>query len=188
MVSFDVDGCNGKCSRVHSPDSRAERQTLTKDGMRTTFTCASTGKSKLRSTGARLDVFLFARRQTTCFADPLSSRIEDRALCPFTRTVDLQAGRIPAAIPTVRCHCPGSRCSQINDFRCQEVREVLQVAYTENAGPTTFRNETFTVACACITSRTGRPVSDRLTRVDDHPSSPYGNRVRDFRWKYAVRQ
>ncbi|XP_075729694.1 uncharacterized protein LOC119163775 isoform X2 [Rhipicephalus microplus] len=49
MVSFDVDGCNGKCSRVHSPDSRAERQTLTKDGMRTTFTCASTGKSNFRS-------------------------------------------------------------------------------------------------------------------------------------------
>ncbi|XP_037271736.2 uncharacterized protein LOC142771736 [Rhipicephalus microplus] len=140
------------------------------------------------STGARLDVFLFARRQNTCFADPLSSRIGDRALCPFTRTVDLQAGRIPAAIPTVRCNCTGSRCSQINDFRCQEVREVLQVAYTENAEPTTFRNETFTVACACITSRTGRAVSDRLKRVDDHPSSPYGNRVRDFRWKYAVRQ
>ncbi|KAL1425847.1 hypothetical protein MTO96_018830 [Rhipicephalus appendiculatus] len=139
-------------------------------------------------TDARLDVFLFSRRrQQSCFADPLSPRIGDRALCPFTRAVDVQAGRIPASVPTVRCHCPGSRCSRIDDFRCQEVREVLQVAYTENAGPPTFRNETFTVACACITSRTGRSALDRLTRVADHPGSPYGGQVRDLWRKYAVK-
>ncbi|XP_075524829.1 uncharacterized protein LOC142557104 [Dermacentor variabilis] len=137
-------------------------------------------------TDARFNVFLFPRlRPQMCLPDPLSPRLGDRASCPFRRSVNVQAGRIPADVPTVRCNCPGSRCSQLGDFRCQEIREILQVAYFEGAGPAVFRNETFTVACACVTSRTGRGASDRLTRVADEVV--YGGNVRGLWQKYAVR-
>ncbi|KAH7974517.1 hypothetical protein HPB49_016380 [Dermacentor silvarum] len=139
----------------------------------------------LCGTDARFDVLLFPRRRPQmCFADPLSPRLGDRASCPFRRSVNVQAGRIPADVPTVRCKCPGSRCSQLGDFRCQEIREILQVAYVEGDGPAVFRNETFTVACACVTSRTGQGASDRLTRVADQTS--YG-KVRGLWKKYAGR-
>nr|XP_050032397.1 uncharacterized protein LOC126528581 isoform X1 [Dermacentor andersoni] len=137
-------------------------------------------------TDARFNVLLFPRRRPPmCLPDPLSSRLGDRASCPFRRSVNVQAGRIPADVPTVRCNCPGSRCSQLGDFRCQEIREILQVAYAEGAGQVLFRNETFTVACACVTSRTGQGASDRLTRVADEVV--YGGKVRGLWQKYAVR-
>ncbi|XP_070396886.1 uncharacterized protein [Dermacentor albipictus] len=138
------------------------------------------------ATDARFGVFLFPRRRPQmCFPDPLSPQLEDRASCPFRRSVNVRAGRIPADVPTVRCNCLGSRCSQLGDFRCQEIREVLQVAYVEGAGPALFMNETFTVACACVTSRTGRGASERLTRVADEVV--YGGKVRGLWHKYAVR-
>ncbi|KAH6921605.1 hypothetical protein HPB50_003428 [Hyalomma asiaticum] len=141
------------------------------------------------SVDARLDVFSIpSRARRTCSADRQSPRIEDRALCPFTRTVDLRNDRIPASVPTARCNCHGRPCSRDGDFRCQEVREDIRVAYVEDGGATVFRNETFTVACACITSRTRQAVSDRLTRVANPTGddTKYG-KVRG-RWrKYSVR-
>nr|XP_054925122.1 uncharacterized protein LOC129384056 [Dermacentor andersoni] len=99
----------------------------------------------------------FARRRLQrCAPDPRSFRLEDRASCPFRRSTNTQAGRIPAVVPTVMCNCPGSQCSMFGDFRCQEIRESLQVVYVEGAGPAWFRNETFTVACACVANRTSQ--------------------------------
>ncbi|XP_075526360.1 uncharacterized protein LOC142558087 [Dermacentor variabilis] len=116
-------------------------------------------------TDARLNVSSFdTRRLPTCYPDPLSFRLEDRASCPFTRTENMQASRIPAVVPTVTCNCPGRQCSRVGDFRCQEIRETLQVAYVGGGGPALFRNETFTVACACVTSRarSGTPTAPRV--------------------------
>ncbi|XP_037499048.1 uncharacterized protein LOC119372667 [Rhipicephalus sanguineus] len=139
-------------------------------------------------TDARLDVLVSSRRrQQTCFAEPRSPSIGDRALCPYTRTVDVKYGRIPTTIPTVTCNCPGSRCSQTGDFHCQEIREELQVAYREHARRTTLRNETFTFACACITTQARQAALERLTRVHDQYGNPYGGQVRELWRKYAVR-
>ncbi|KAL3187663.1 hypothetical protein MRX96_024702 [Rhipicephalus microplus] len=49
-----------------------------------------------------------------------SVAIGKRATCPFTRVLNIVSGRVPPEIPTVKCKCPGNRCSSVGDFRCLE--------------------------------------------------------------------
>ncbi|XP_075525159.1 uncharacterized protein LOC142557310 [Dermacentor variabilis] len=88
-----------------------------------------------------------------CIPDGESSSIGDRASCTFTRVVDVDSNRFPSRIPTVSCKCPGTLCSPLGDFRCQEVKEQLQVVF--HAGNGAFRNDTIevTVSCVCALSR-----------------------------------
>ncbi|XP_049513411.1 uncharacterized protein LOC125940846 [Dermacentor silvarum] len=96
-----------------------------------------------------------------CDAKPASSRIEERALCTYTRIIDKDETRHPPEIPTVRCNCLESLCGNVGDFRCQEVTETLLVHY-----PAQRRNLSIevTTACICVASRS-KPASPTQTRV-----------------------
>lgn len=82
-----------------------------------------------------------------CVPAPQSPKIGDRSLCTYDRNVDTDVGRIPPQIPTVKCRCRDGLCTAQEDFRCQEVTEMLQVAYRDG---NTFRNETLSVTLACL--------------------------------------
>ncbi|KAK8779115.1 hypothetical protein V5799_019540, partial [Amblyomma americanum] len=82
---------------------------------------------------------------TTCEPDLSSSEIGDRALCPYTRTLDRDPDRFPPEIATVHCNCVESLCGDVGDFRCHEVKEKLLVNY-----PAQRRNSSVEVTTACI--------------------------------------
>lgn len=88
-----------------------------------------------------------------CVPNPGSDSIGDRALCTFTRVMDVDPDRFPTRIPTVRCKCPGMLCLRVGDSRCLEVKESLQVVRRGSDG--TLRNESmeFTVSCVCAVGR-----------------------------------
>ncbi|KAK8774080.1 hypothetical protein V5799_011386 [Amblyomma americanum] len=62
------------------------------------------------------------------------------------------------------------------------IRETFQVAYPENGASTVFRNETFTVACACVTSRSVQATLGHLTRVADDTKGAARERLR-LQWR-----
>ncbi|KAH6922647.1 hypothetical protein HPB50_017456 [Hyalomma asiaticum] len=96
-----------------------------------------------------------------CDPRPTSSRIEDRALCPYAEIIDKDLARLPREIPTVRCNCPDSLCGNVGDFRCHEVTEKYLVYY-----PAQRRNLSIevTTACICVASRS-KPSSPTQTRI-----------------------
>ncbi|KAH7975069.1 hypothetical protein HPB49_023266 [Dermacentor silvarum] len=53
---------------------------------------------------------------------------------PFTMTTDVDPARIPSELPVTKCNCPDSRCSDVGDYRCQEVRSTFRVAYRVGGG------------------------------------------------------
>lgn len=96
-----------------------------------------------------------------CDAKPASSRIEERALCTYTRIIDKDKARHPPEIPVVRCNCLDSLCGNVGDFRCHEVTEKVLVHY-----PAQLRNLSIevTTACICVASQS-KPASPMQTRV-----------------------
>ncbi|KAK8764250.1 hypothetical protein V5799_033140 [Amblyomma americanum] len=61
-----------------------------------------------------------------CSPRPEAKRIESRAICPFTTTVDVNATRIPTHLPVVKCNCAYSLCSPQGDYRCKEFFKTQQ--------------------------------------------------------------
>ncbi|KAH7984924.1 hypothetical protein HPB52_024433 [Rhipicephalus sanguineus] len=127
---------------------------------------------RLRLLGARrLTVFekaLFANDM--CAPQPRGASIGERATCTFTTTVDVDATRVPAELPVVKCNCPGNLCRSDGDYRCQEVRSTFRVAYR---GGTELVNGTveLTTSCVCAVSRTAvAGGGDRISNVNKSPS------------------
>lgn len=89
-----------------------------------------------------------------CEANPSAYTVGDRATCTYTRTVDVDPQRIPSEVPSVKCKCLDSVCSSRGEYRCQEVKELLPVAYYK-AGSSQLANKTMevTTACVCVASR-----------------------------------
>ncbi|KAL1438831.1 hypothetical protein MTO96_047754 [Rhipicephalus appendiculatus] len=96
-----------------------------------------------------------------CDPKTTSSRIEERALCTYTRTVDKDQARLPREIPTVRCNCPDSLCGNVGDFRCHEVTEKYPVYYPEQRRNLSIE---VTTACICAASRS-KPAAPSVTRI-----------------------
>ncbi|XP_037271636.2 uncharacterized protein LOC119163682 [Rhipicephalus microplus] len=100
-----------------------------------------------------------------------SVAIGKRATCPFTRVLNIVSGRVPPEIPTVKCKCPGNRCSSVGDFRCLEVREKLTVFYPnwKDGSRWSVRNKTIvvTTACVCAMSRAvkSHDLDDRIFKL-----------------------
>lgn len=90
----------------------------------------------------------------TCKPKPESPDVGHRSTCTFKRTVDRDPNRIPPELPMYRCACPDKLCKRSGDYRCLEVKETIEVAYTVN-GTRELRRSTMevTVACVCATSR-----------------------------------
>lgn len=90
---------------------------------------------------------------SNCEPSAKSCYIGDRATCTFTRSVDFDVDRIPPTIITLKCNCRESLCTTTGDFRCQEVKETMTVAYF-NATSSVVRKESMemTVACVCAAS------------------------------------
>ncbi|CAN7990104.1 unnamed protein product [Ixodes pacificus] len=108
------------------------------------------------STGISVFDFNDSPRISTenCDPDAKSDNIGDRAICTFTRHVDVDSTRIPPKIATVKCNCRDSLCSKLGDFRCQEVTETLKVAFVnETSMVVRQRSKEVTVACVCAINR-----------------------------------
>ncbi|KAH7974773.1 hypothetical protein HPB49_019247 [Dermacentor silvarum] len=108
-----------------------------------------------------------------CTPSPTSANIGDRATCPFTMTTDVDPARIPSELPVTKCNCPDSRCSDVGDYRCQEVRSTFRVAYRVGGGTSSeLTNKTveLTTSCVCIVNRSAGAVwgGQRTTGGDPH--------------------
>lgn len=105
-----------------------------------------------------------------CAPQPQSFGVGGRSTCTFTKVVDIDQQRIPPAIPTVRCKCPGSLCSSRGDFRCVEVKDPIQVSYRSSKSPTALFNKTIDVvtSCVCAMSRSGAAKPSVLFRILDN--------------------
>lgn len=106
-----------------------------------------------------------------CAPQPQSFVVGSRATCTFTKVVDIDSHRIPPAIPSVRCKCPGSRCSSRGDFRCVEVKDSLQVSYRSSKSPTELVNKTIdvTTSCVCAMSQSMTAKSTGVLRTESGP-------------------
>ncbi|KAL1478659.1 hypothetical protein MTO96_034929 [Rhipicephalus appendiculatus] len=104
-----------------------------------------------------------------CEPQPQSFGIGGRSTCTFSKIVDIDEHRIPPAIPTVKCKCPGNLCNSRGDFRCIEVKDPIQVSYRSTKSPTAFFNKTIdvTTSCVCAMSRSGSSKSLGLFRTED---------------------
>ncbi|KAH7974885.1 hypothetical protein HPB49_020820 [Dermacentor silvarum] len=91
-----------------------------------------------------------------CSPKPQGISIGERATCTFTSSVDVDATRIPAELPVVKCHCPSNLCSSKGDYRCQEVRSTYRVAYRGGTTGLELTDGTveLTTSCVCAVSRT----------------------------------
>nr|XP_050031188.1 uncharacterized protein LOC126527411 [Dermacentor andersoni] len=91
-----------------------------------------------------------------CSPKPQGRNIGERATCTSTSSVDVDATRIPAELPSVKCNCPGSLCSSKGDYRCQEVRSTFRVAYRDGDSGLELANGTveLTTSCVCAVGRT----------------------------------
>ncbi|KAH7975492.1 hypothetical protein HPB52_002123 [Rhipicephalus sanguineus] len=103
-----------------------------------------------------------------CAPQPQSFGVGGRSTCTFSKIVDIDQHRIPPAIPTVKCKCPGNLCSSRGDFRCVEVRDPIQVSYRSSKSPTALFNKTIdvTTSCVCAMSRSGSSKSSGLFRTE----------------------
>ncbi|XP_037554563.1 uncharacterized protein LOC119431167 [Dermacentor silvarum] len=113
---------------------------------------------------------LFKGATGICAPQPHSFGVGDRSTCTFSKVVDIDEQRIPPAIPSVKCKCPGSLCSSLGDFRCVEVKDPIQVSYRSLKSPTAFYNKTIdvTTACVCAMSRSASAKSTGLFRILDN--------------------
>ncbi|KAL1433742.1 hypothetical protein MTO96_012274 [Rhipicephalus appendiculatus] len=106
----------------------------------------------------RLNVFeraLFAN-DDKCSPQPRGANIGERSTCTFTTTVDVDATRVPAELPVVKCNCQGNLCLSDGDYRCQEVRSVFPVVYRGGVNGSELTNGTveLTTSCVCAVSLT----------------------------------
>lgn len=101
-----------------------------------------------------------------CAPQPESFGIGGRATCTFKKVVDIDSQRIPPAIPSVQCKCPGSLCSSLGDYRCVEVRDSLQVSYRSPRSPASLVNKTLdvTTSCVCAATRSAGAKDDGVSR------------------------
>ncbi|KAH6923134.1 hypothetical protein HPB50_023468 [Hyalomma asiaticum] len=113
---------------------------------------------------------LFKAATAVCAPQPQSFGVGGRSTCTFSKVVDIDQQRIPPAIPTVRCKCPGSLCSSRGDFRCVEVKDPIQVSYRSSKSPTALFNKTIDVvtSCVCAMSRSGTAKASELHRLIDN--------------------
>nr|XP_054924879.1 uncharacterized protein LOC126527725 [Dermacentor andersoni] len=113
---------------------------------------------------------LFKGATGVCAPQAHSFGVGDRSTCTFSKIVDIDEQRIPPAIPSVRCKCPGSLCSSRGDFRCVEVKDPIQVSYRSLKSPTTLYNKTIdvTTSCVCAMSRSSSAKSSGLFRTEDN--------------------
>lgn len=107
-----------------------------------------------------------------CAPQPESFGIGSRATCTFRKIVDIDSQRIPPAIPSVRCKCPGSLCSSLGDYRCVEVKDSLQVSYRNPTSPASLVNKTLevTTSCVCATTRSVRAKEEGWFRTEFKPN------------------
>uniref|UniRef100_A0A6M2D4Q8 Putative conserved secreted protein fat body overexpressed n=1 Tax=Rhipicephalus microplus TaxID=6941 RepID=A0A6M2D4Q8_RHIMP len=105
-----------------------------------------------------------------CEPQPQSFGVGGRSTCTFSKIVDIDQHRIPPAIPTVKCKCPGNLCSSRGDFRCVDVKDPIQVSYRSSKSPTAFFNKTIdvTTSCVCAMSRSGSSKPSGLFRTEDN--------------------
>lgn len=107
-----------------------------------------------------------------CAPQPDSFGIGGRVTCTFKKVVDIDSQRIPPAIPSVRCKCPGSLCSSLGDYRCVEVTDSLQVSYRSPTSPTSLVNKTIdlTTSCVCAATRSARAKDEGVFRTENDPN------------------
>lgn len=115
---------------------------------------------------------VFKESTGICAPQPESFGIGGRATCTFRKVVDIDSHRIPPAIPSVRCKCPGSLCSSLGDYRCVEVKDSLQVSYRSPTSPASLVNKTLevTTSCVCAASRSVHADADGVFRTENNPS------------------
>ncbi|XP_077496101.1 uncharacterized protein LOC144107003 [Amblyomma americanum] len=107
-----------------------------------------------------------------CSPRPEAKRIESRAICPFTTTVDVNATRIPTHLPVVKCNCAYSLCSPQGDYRCKEVRTTFNVAYRVDGPELKYGTVQLTTSCVCAASRTATAETETKRIIDTDNNSP----------------
>lgn len=107
----------------------------------------------------RVAVDASAKPADPCDPNPEAVDVGNRSTCTFTRTVHRDPTRIPPEWAVFECKCPGTLCAGLGDYRCQEVKERVHVAYVV-AGSSELRWVTLklTVACVCAASRSSKAV------------------------------
>lgn len=106
-----------------------------------------------------------------CRPAPQSVQIGDRATCPFSRIIHEDFSRIPPKIPMVRCNCPDSLCTKRGDFRCQEIKEQMIVAYFSKGSSTVRKQKVeFTISCVCAATRSA-PATEGVQRPQKEPKN-----------------
>lgn len=107
----------------------------------------------------------------TCKPQPSGDTLGERSTCPFIVTEDKDFKRVPATIYHFSCNCPTSRCTDRDDYRCVQVRKLLQVSVQRfNPVKTIVQKKVVQVnaSCVCATSKTEGPVELADRPLDDN--------------------
>ncbi|KAH6920108.1 hypothetical protein HPB50_028904 [Hyalomma asiaticum] len=99
-----------------------------------------------------------------CVPRPSGKTLGERSTCPFTVIEDNNFRRVPPIIYHFNCHCPTTRCSELNDYRCVQVKKLLNVSFQGwNAKATTTKVVSVNASCVCATAKSvTSPYTDRI--------------------------
>ncbi|KAL1433702.1 hypothetical protein MTO96_012239 [Rhipicephalus appendiculatus] len=144
------------------------------------------GQQLVSGTGSANAADPYNQSGTICKPRPNDDTIGERSTCPFTITEDCDPKRIPSIIYHFSCNSPTSRCTNRGDYRCVQIKRMLQVAYRISNTVQGFYTKTATLqedtkiqgfdeetasspvevnaSCVCATSRSelGDPGTDRI--------------------------
>lgn len=115
-----------------------------------------------------------------CKPRPTVQFLGGRSICTFTMKEDIDFRRVPKKIRHYSCNCPSSRCSDLDDYRCVQVRETLQVSVQGFNARTTLKSVTVNTSCVCAATWSQNSVTlsdrplDEQRRKKKVPKDPEG--------------
>ncbi|KAH6922735.1 hypothetical protein HPB50_018351 [Hyalomma asiaticum] len=101
---------------------------------------------------------------SSCVPRPGGDTIGERSTCPFTVIVDKNYCRFPPIIYHFSCHCPMTRCRELDDYRCVQVKKPLKVSIQGwNATARTTTVVPVNASCVCAAAKSKRIISQAST-------------------------
>ncbi|KAH6922734.1 hypothetical protein HPB50_018350 [Hyalomma asiaticum] len=104
-----------------------------------------------------------------CKPRPTVQFLGGRSTCTFTVKEDIDFRRVPKKLRHFSCNCPTSRCSDLDDYHCVQVKETLQVSIQGFNRRPTLKSVTVNASCVCAA-----PWSQQSASLSDRPLDEKG--------------
>ncbi|KAL1433701.1 hypothetical protein MTO96_012238 [Rhipicephalus appendiculatus] len=102
----------------------------------------------------------YEQSDSICKPWPYDESLGKRSACPFTLKEDWDYRRSPRILYHFNCNCPASRCRDLGDYRCFQVRIALRVLiqdFSREKRVVYWEDVTLNASCVCAAT-TSQPI------------------------------